>query len=83
MALEKQRVDKASDQFNSKFDSQSLLERIRQSEAERAKSPDGTIEAKTEVNATDTSTMAPHDEQLAKTLQEIFDDWMELLGRRR
>jgi hypothetical protein len=78
LALEKQRVDKAFDGFNSKFDSHAVLERIRQSEAERAKSPNGTIEA----GMNSTSTLSPHEEQLAKTLQEIFDDWMDLLGRR-
>lgn len=76
LAIEKQRVDEAFNQFNAKFDSSSVLERIKQSEAQRAKSPNGTIE-----KAEEASTLRPEDEQVARTLEEIFDDWMSLLGR--
>jgi triphosphoribosyl-dephospho-CoA synthetase len=74
LALEKKRVDKVFDQFKTKFDSQSVAERIKQSEAQRALSTNETIE--------ELYTLSPKDEQVAKTLEEIFNDWMDLLGRR-
>lgn len=75
LALEKRRVDQAYDQLNASFNSQSVLERIKQSEEERSKSQNGTIEG------ADSDILSAHDEQVAKTLEEIFNEWMDIFVR--
>lgn len=75
LIVEKQRVDKAYDQLNAKIDSKSLLKRIKESENQRAKSPDETITKK----HFGSKTLKSGDQEIAKTLEEIFNEWFSLL----
>lgn len=69
VALEKSRVDKVYEDFNSRLDAKSLAERIKQSEAERAETAHS-------------HKLKPEDENVGKALEQLFDEWISLFNRR-